>query len=40
MKKNEVAHYPEIMKFIKSQLQSNFLAEGIGDVSIFGKAVN
>ena len=38
MKKNEVAHYPEIMKFIKSQLQSNFLAEGIGDVSIFWKS--
>lgn len=38
MKKNEVAHYPEIMKFIESQLQSNFLAEGIRDISIYWKS--
>ena len=38
MKKNEVAHYPEIMKFIESQLQSNFLEGGINDISIYWKS--
>ena len=28
MKKNEVAHYPEIMSFIESQLLSNFRSAG------------
>ncbi len=37
MKKNEVAHYPEITKFIEMQLQSNFRAAGINDVYIFWK---
>lgn len=38
MKKNEVAHYPEIMDFIETQLLSNFRAEGIKDVNIFWKS--
>lgn len=38
MKKNEISHYPEIMKFIESQLQSNFKAAGIENVSIFWKS--
>lgn len=37
MKKNEVAHYPEITRFIETQLQSNFKAAGIEDVYIFWK---
>lgn len=37
MKKNEIAHYPEITKFIESQLQSNFRAQGVNDVYIFWK---
>ncbi|MDR3186489.1 MAG: hypothetical protein LBU04_06795 [Christensenellaceae bacterium] len=37
MKKNEVAHYPEITRFIEAQLNSNFRAKGITDVSIFWK---
>lgn len=37
MKKNEVAHYPEITKFIEAQLRSNFRAQGITDVHIFWK---
>ena len=37
MKKNEVAHYPEITNFIEMQLQSNFKAAGIEDVYIFWK---
>ena len=37
MKKNEVAHYPEITNFIEIQLQSNFKAAGIEDVYIFWK---
>ena len=32
MKKNEVAHYPEIMSFIESQLLSNFRSAGIDDI--------
>ena len=38
MKKNEVAHYPEIMSFIESQLLSNFGSAGIDDISIFWKS--
>ena len=38
MRKNEIAHYPEIMKFIESQLKSNFLTEGIKDISFFWKS--
>lgn len=38
MKKNEVAHYPEIAEFIESQLLSNFRAEGINDVYIYWKS--
>lgn len=38
MKKNEIAHYPEIIKFIELQLQSNFQAKGINDVHIFWKS--
>ena len=38
MKKNEVAHYPEIMSFIESQLLSNFRSAGIDDISIFWKS--
>ncbi|NBJ93275.1 hypothetical protein [Parablautia muri] len=37
MKKNEIAHYPEITRFIEAQLQSNFRAEGINDIDIFWK---
>ena len=38
MKKNEVAHYPEITKYIEAQLNSNFLAQGINNVKIFWKS--
>lgn len=38
MKKNEIAHYPEIMKFIELQMQSNFRAKGIGKIHIFWKS--
>ena len=38
MKKNEVAHYPEIMKFIESQLLSNFRSAGIEDICFFWKS--
>lgn len=38
MKKNEVAHYPEIMSFIESQLLSNFRSAGIDDICIFWKS--
>lgn len=37
MKKNEIAYYPEITRFIESQLQSNFRAEKINDIYIFWK---
>ena len=37
-KKNEVAHYPEIIRHIESQLQSNFRAGGIDDIKIFWKS--
>jgi len=37
MKRNEVSHYPEITKFIEAQLNSNFRAKGITDISIFWK---
>lgn len=37
VKKNEVAHYPEITKYIEIQLQSNFRAAGINDVYFFWK---
>jgi len=37
MKKNEVAHYPEITQFIEAQLNSNFRAKGITDISIYWK---
>ena len=33
--KNEVAHYPEIIRHIESQLQSNFRAGGIDDNNLF-----
>lgn len=35
--KNEVAHYPEIMRHIESQLLSNFRASGIDNVKVFWK---
>lgn len=35
MRKNEVAHYPEITKFIEAQLRSNFRAQGMTGVHIF-----
>lgn len=38
MKKNEVAHYPEITRFIEAQLRSNFLAHGVGDIEIYWKS--
>lgn len=38
MKKNEVSYYPEIMKFIESQLLSNFRAQKMDDVSILWKS--
>lgn len=38
--KNEVAHYPEIIRHIESQLQSNFRAGGIDDIKIFGKVAS
>lgn len=38
MKKNEVAHYPEITRFIEAQLSSNFLAHGINDIEIYWKS--
>ncbi|MDD3138392.1 MAG: hypothetical protein PHX08_05405 [Lachnospiraceae bacterium] len=37
MKKNEVAHYPEITRFIESQLLSNFRSKGIENVYIYWK---
>lgn len=37
MKKNEIAHYPEITRFIESQLQSNLRAEGVENVYIYWK---
>ena len=36
--KNEAAHYPEIIRHIESQLQSNFRAGGIDDIKIFWKS--
>ena len=33
--KNEVAHYPEITRYIESQLLSNFRANKIDDIKIF-----
>ena len=38
MKKNEVAHYPEITGFIETQLKSNFAAKGIEDIEIYWKS--
>lgn len=38
MKKNEVAHYPEITTFIEAQLKSNFLSSGIKDIEIYWKS--
>ena len=38
MIKNEVAHYPEITKYIEAQLNSNVLAQGINNVKIFWKS--
>jgi hypothetical protein len=35
--RNEVAHYPEIMAFIEKQINSNFRAREIQDVSIYWK---
>lgn len=35
--KNEVAHYPEITRYIESQLLSNFRANKIDDIKIFWK---
>ena len=40
MKKNEVAHYPEIMSFIESQLLSNFRSAGLMILAFFGKVEN
>lgn len=37
MKKNEVAYYPEITKFIESQLLSNFRSQGMDNVYIYWK---
>ncbi|MDR0797811.1 MAG: hypothetical protein LBE70_03735 [Nitrososphaerota archaeon] len=36
-KKNEVAHYLEITSFIEAQLNSNFLAKRVDNVSIYWK---
>ena len=36
--KNEVAHYPEIMKCVEVQLQSNFRAAGVTDLKIYWKS--
>ena len=38
MKKNEIAHYPEITRFIEAQLKSNFAAKGIKDIEIYWKS--
>lgn len=38
MKKNEVAHYPEITRYIEAQLRSNFVAKGIADIEIYWKS--
>lgn len=38
MKKNEVAHYPEIISYIEAQLNSNFLVKGIKNVQIYWKS--
>jgi hypothetical protein len=40
MKKNEVAHYPEITRFIETQLNSNFRAKYMSNISIFWKMAN
>ena len=37
-KKNEIAYYPEIAKFIEIQLQSNFAANGINEIKIFWRS--
>ena len=37
MKKNEIAYYPEITRFIGFQLQSNLRVEGVDDVYIYWK---
>lgn len=37
-KKNEVAHYPEIIRCVESQLLSNFRAHGIDNIKIFWKS--
>ena len=36
--KNEVAHYPEIMRCVEMQLQSNFRAAGVTDLKIYWKS--
>lgn len=38
MKKNEVAHYPEITKYIEAQIKSNFRANGITNIEVFWKS--
>ncbi len=38
MKKNEVAHYPEITKYIEAQIKSNLRANGITDIDVFWKS--
>ncbi len=38
MKKNEVAHYPEITSYIEAQLNSNFRVKGITNVHIYWKS--
>lgn len=38
MKKNEIAYYPEIMRFIEAQIKSNFRSRGINNIKIFWKS--
>ena len=37
MKKNEVAHYPEITKYIEAQIKSNLRANGINNIKVYWK---
>ncbi|MGM9937229.1 MAG: hypothetical protein ACI38A_07790 [Candidatus Ornithomonoglobus sp.] len=38
MKKNEVAHYPEITAFIEAQIKSNFKAYGMDNIDVIWKS--
>lgn len=38
MKKNEVAHYPEITKYIEAQIKSNLRANGIVNIEVYWKS--